>query len=77
MSPSFTRFLKYVPECIDCKHFIPPINTTNIYVVGKCKKILYKSVENKGEYQAEFAYIARSDNRICGPHGKSFEAKRV
>ncbi len=77
MPATFNRFLKYVPECIDCKHFIPANHSQNSYAVGKCRKIIYRSADYKGEYQAEFAYIARSDDRFCGPHGKNFESKRV
>ncbi len=81
---TFIRFLnqiKNVPRCIDCKNY--SLQDTKYYLVqdtkytyseAKClKNIVPCSLS--GVYKPEYAYIARSENSMCGPKGLKFEAK--
>lgn len=81
---SFHNFIKNVPKCIDCKHFLVT-ETKNVFANARCKKIIYNNVdqnvlrkyENAYLHEYEYAYIARSLDSLCGPHGHKFEPKRV
>ena len=80
---TFIKFLnqiKTVPKCIDCKHYLLQDTkyysfegTKDMYSEAKClKNIVHCS--NTGVYKTEYAYIARSENSMCGPQGLKFEA---
>jgi hypothetical protein len=71
---------KPLPKCIDCKHYslqdtkyYLSQGTKYMYAEAKClKNIVHCS--NTGVYKSEYAYIARSENSMCGPKGLKFEA---
>jgi hypothetical protein len=44
-----------------------------MYSEAKCFKNIVMC-SNTGVYKAEYAYIARSENSMCGPQGLKFEA---
>jgi hypothetical protein len=76
---TFIKFLnqiKTVPRCIDCKHHIIT-NAQNMYATAKCKEIKYISPDTGELNKYEYAYIARSDDKMCGPHGSKFDPKNV
>jgi hypothetical protein len=80
---TFIRFLnqiKTIPKCVDCKHY--SLQDTKyylsqgnkyMYAEAKCLKNIVKCSDS-GLYKAEYAYIARSENSMCGPQGLKFEA---
>lgn len=79
---TFIKFLnqiKTVPKCIDCKHYL--LQDTKYYL-SEGTKYMYseaKCIKNivpcslTGAYKYEYAYIARSENSMCGPKGLKFE----
>lgn len=81
---SFTTFLKNiktVPRCIDCKNYLLQDtkhyfdqNTTYMYSEAKCLKYIVPC-SSTGLYKQEYAYIARSENTMCGPKGINFIKK--
>lgn len=76
MSPSYFRLfnlnlIKSKP-CINCKHYI--ISETNNYATAKCNRVLYQSSDT-GLNKFEYAYIVRSDDKLCGIKGKKFVKK--
>jgi hypothetical protein len=76
---TFIKFLnqiKSVPRCIDCKNYLVT-NTENMYAAAKCKKVKYNSCHTQEVNQYEYAYIARSDDKMCGPHGSKFDPKNI
>ena len=81
---TFSKFLKQIkpiPKCIDCKNY--SLQDTKYYLIqdtkyayaeAKClKNIVQCSLT--GLYKPEYAYIARSENSMCGPKGLKFEPK--
>lgn len=64
---------KIVPRCLDCKHCIIPglITGEDIYSTAKCAKVIYQS-QDTGKIKLEYAYIARSNDKMCGLSGKNF-----
>lgn len=77
----FNQIKIYTPaqrNCVGCKHYLitGPIKLSdpeiNIYSTAKCTKIKYHST-NTGKIKYEYAYIARSDNTMCGPYGLNFD----
>lgn len=69
------KFIKNIPKCVDCKHFFIDIEK-NIYSTSKCKKIIYNSVDTK-DNKFEYTYIARSEDKLCGPHGFKHESNKI
>ena len=79
---TFIRFLKQikpVPKCVNCKHYSLQDtksyliqNTTYMYAEAKCLKNIVQCSDS-GLYKSEYAYIARSENSMCGPKGLKFE----
>ena len=83
---TFIKFLKQikpVPKCIDCKNYslqdtkyYLSEGTKYMYAEAKClKNIVPCSLT--GVYKPEYAYIARSENTMCGPKGFKFEPKEL
>lgn len=78
---TFIRYLnsiKFIPRCIDCKHYLIPdlVRGANIHATAKCTIVLYQCSDtclNKFEY----AYIARSEEKMCGPNGSKFVPLRI
>ena len=73
---TFIRYLnsiKSIPRCIDCKHYLitRPNRGSNIYATAKCTRVLYQCSDT-GLNKFEYAYIARSSDKICGPNGTMF-----
>ena len=66
------KFIKNIPKCLDCKHFL---KDKNLYSASKCKKIIYNSADTK-ENKFEYTYIARSEDKLCGPLGSKFEPNK-
>lgn len=69
-----SKFIKNVPKCIDCKHFF--FTEKNVFSTAKCKKFVYNSLDTK-EIKYEYAYIARSEDKLCGPHGFKHEPNKI
>jgi hypothetical protein len=75
---TFIRFfnqIKFVPLCTKCKHFLitEPVTTAeNILATSRCMKTIYKCSDTD-TYKYEYTYIVRSDEKMCGPKGTSFE----
>jgi hypothetical protein len=77
----FLKQIKPVPKCIDCKYYslqdtkyYSIQDTKYMYSEAKClKNIVHCSLS--GLYKTEYAYIARSENSMCGPKGFKFEPK--
>lgn len=68
-----SKFIKNIPKCIDCKHIL--LKEKNVYATAKCKQIIYNSVDTK-KNKFEYSYIARSEERLCGPLGTKFEPNK-
>ena len=77
----FNQLKIYTPvqrNCAGCKHYLitGPIKLTDpetsIYSTAKCTKIMYHSTDT-GKVKYEYAYIARSDDTMCGPYGLNYE----
>lgn len=74
---TFIRYLKgvkFVPLCTKCKHFLitEPVTTAeNILATARCTKTIYKCSDT-GETKFEYAYIVRSEEKMCGPKGINF-----
>jgi hypothetical protein len=79
----FNQIKIYIPinrHCVGCKHYLitgpmklSDIDTeTSIYSTAKCTKIMYHSSDT-GKVKYEYAYIARSDDTMCGPYGLNYE----
>jgi hypothetical protein len=69
----FLKQIKHLPKCIDCKNYLLQ-DTKYMYAEAKClKNIVPCSLT--GLYKPEYAYIARSENSMCGPKGFKFEPK--
>lgn len=74
MSPKYFRMfnlIKFNP-CISCKHHL--ISEKNNLATAKCTRVLYKCSDTD-EYKHEYAYIVRSDDKLCGIKGKHFVKK--
>ena len=74
---SFIHYLKGIkiaPRCIDCKHYLipDPVRGANIYATAKCTKAIYKCSDT-GQHKYEYAYIVRSEEKMCGPNGLNFQ----
>ena len=79
---TFIKYLKQikpVPKCIDCKNYslqdtkyYLTQDTKYVYSEAKCLKNIV-SCSLTGVYKPEYAYIARSENSMCGPKGFKFE----
>jgi hypothetical protein len=67
-----SKFIKNIPKCVDCKHFF---KEKNVYSTSKCKKIIYSSLDTK-ENKFEYTYIARSEDKLCGPLGTKYEPNK-
>ena len=67
------KFIKNIPKCVDCKHFF--FTEKNVYSTSKCKKIIYSSLDTK-ENKFEYTYIARSEDKLCGPLGTKYEPNK-
>jgi hypothetical protein len=73
---TFIRYfnsIKLAPRCIDCKHYLitEPFRGANIYATAKCTKAIYKCSDT-GQHKYEYAYIVRSEEKMCGPNGTHF-----
>lgn len=75
----FLKTIKPIPRCVDCKHYMLQdtkyyLNEGNkyMYAEAKCLKNIVQCSDT-GLYKAEYAYIARSENSMCGPRGFKFE----
>jgi len=77
---TFIKFLnqiKIVPKCIDCKYYLMiDVNSKNRYAESRCLKNVVKC-SLTGLHKPEYAYIARSENSMCGPKGTNFYKKDV
>jgi hypothetical protein len=67
------NFIKNIPKCVDCKHFF--FKEKNVFSTSKCKQIIYNSLDTKRN-NFEYSYIARSEEKLCGPSGTKFEPKK-
>lgn len=75
-------FIKDVnlPVCVNCLHFIEhktnypydPLPDNKSF--GRCKKFGYKDIIT-GEFNYDFAYLCRNNEKKCGLSGKEFEPK--
>jgi hypothetical protein len=71
---TFIRFFNQIkttnpiPRCIDCKYYL----LKNSYANNRCSRVIYKCSDTD-TYKFEYAYIVRSDGKMCGPKGTSFE----
>jgi len=65
--------IKLAPRCIDCKHYLitEPNRGANIYATAKCTRVIYKCSDT-GVNKFEYAYITRSEEKMCGPNGVHF-----
>jgi hypothetical protein len=77
---TFIRFFNSInlaPRCIDCKHYLitklitGPVIRENAYATAKCKIAIHRCSDT-GEYKYEYAYIVRSDEKMCGSKGANF-----
>jgi hypothetical protein len=74
---TFIRYLKgvkFVPLCTNCKHFLitgPVTTSENILATARCTKTIYKCSDT-GQHKYEYAYIVRSEEKMCGPNGINF-----
>lgn len=70
---------KPLPKCIDCKNY--SLQDTKSYLIGNTKYVYSeaKCLKNivpcslTGVYKPDYAYIARSENSMCGLKGLKFE----
>jgi hypothetical protein len=71
---TFIRFFNQIkttnpiPRCIDCKYYL----LKNSYANNRCSRVIYRCSDT-GINKFEYAYIARADQKICGPKGTNFE----
>ena len=65
----FLNHLKPVQKCIGCKFWFVK-GSKDVYATARCTRIV-KSINCEKKY--EYAYIARSDNEMCGPKGLNYE----
>lgn len=65
--------IKFARCCIDCKHYLitGPNRGANIYATAKCTRVIYKCSDT-GVNKFEYAYITRSNEKMCGPNGINF-----
>ena len=70
--------IRFVPRCIDCKYYLMENinNNENKYNTAKCMKNVIKCTDT-GAHKYEYAYIARSENTMCGHNGANFEQKNA
>jgi hypothetical protein len=59
-----------VKKCIDCKHYLK--SEPMSYANNQCTRVIYRCSDT-GVNKFEYAYIARADEKICGPSGSNFE----
>ena len=73
----FFKNIKPVPRCIDCKYYlIEKLNSSdNMYNSAKCLNTVVYSKDTES-FKFEYAYIARSDNKMCGSNGNKFVSIR-
>ena len=71
----YLKGAKFVPLCTKCKHFLisEPITTAeNILATSKCTKSIYRCSDT-GAIKFEYAYIVRSEEKMCGPKGINYQ----
>ena len=70
----FLNQLKPVKQCIGCKFwFVKGAKTMESDISARCRRVLKSANDNNDDNRYEYAYIARSDNEMCGPKGLKFE----
>jgi len=63
-----------LPECRNCKHFIPheTSNEYHKYNLGTCKLYGFKNIVS-GKITYEYADHCRQSNKQCSIHGHNYE----
>ena len=70
---NFLNKIKFSPRCVECKYYLISGQGAreNIYATAKCTRVIYQC-SNTGKNKFDYAYIARSNDKMCGPSGKYF-----
>jgi len=73
---TFIRFFnqikttKLIPRCVDCKYYL----LKDSYANNRCARVIYRCLDT-GVNKFKYAYIARAEEKLCGPKGTNFVLK--